>query len=113
MQLANHSGFHCHFQQPVAEAGRVRLAPELFGQPVLPLVDGRGHVWWPGACDTAALWDYTLGHQVVEPYDFTRALANAAREFAPDLFIVTGPATTLAGAVAQPPTTANWPTTPP
>lgn len=108
MRLANHAGFHCHLQQPVAEAGRVRLAPELFGQPVLPLVDGRGHVWWPGACDTAALWDYTLGHQVVEPYDFTRAIANAAREFAPDLFIVTGPGTTLGGAVAQSLILANW-----
>src|SRR3546814_16366639 len=57
---------------------------------------------------SAALWDYTLGHQVVEPYDFTRAIANAAREFAPDLFIVTGPGTTLGGAVAQSLILANW-----
>lgn len=108
MRLANHAGFHCHLQQPVAEAGRARLAGELFSQPALPLVDGRGHVWWPGASDTGALWDYTLGHQVVEPYDFTRAIANAAREFAPDLFIVTGPGTTLGGAVAQSLILANW-----
>lgn len=108
MRLANHAGFHCHLQQPVAEAGRARLAPELFSQPALPLVDGRGHVWWPGASDTGALWDYTLGHQVVETYDFTRAIANAAREFAPDLFIVTGPGTTLGGAVAQSLILANW-----
>src|SRR3546814_13274299 len=51
---------------------------------------------------------YTLGHQVVEPYDFTRAIANAAREFAPDLFIVTGPGTTLGGAAAQSLILANW-----
>lgn len=55
-----------------------------------------------------ALWDYTLGHQVVETYDFTRAITHAAREFAPDLFIVTGPGTTLGGAVAQSLILANW-----
>lgn len=108
MRLANHAGFHCHLQQPVAEAGRARIAPSLFGQPDVPLVDGRGHVWWPGAIDTGALRDYTLGHQVVESYDFTRAIAHAAREFAPDLFIVTGPGTTLGGAVAQSLILANW-----
>lgn len=108
MRLANHAGFHCHLQQPVAEAGRARIAPSLFGQPDVPLVDGRGHVWWPGASDTVALRDYTLGHQVVETYDFTRAISNAAREFAPDLFIVTGPGTTLGGAVAQSLILADW-----
>lgn len=108
MRLANHAGFHCHLQQPVAEAGRARIAPSLFGQPDVPLVDGRGHVWWPGASDTGALHDYTLGHQVVESYDFTRAITHAAREFAPDLFIVTGPGTTLGGAVAQSLILANW-----
>lgn len=108
MRLANHAAFHTALQAPVAEAGRARLQPGLFGQPELPMIDGRGHVWWPGACDLAALWDYTLGHQVVEAYDFTKAIAHAAREFAPDLFIITGPGTTLGGAVAQSLILANW-----
>ena len=108
MRLANHAAFHTGLQAPVAEAGRARLAPGLFGQPSLPMIDGRGHIWWPGACDTQALWDYTLGHQVVEPYDFTRAITHAAREFAPDLFIITGPGTTLGGAVAQSLILADW-----
>lgn len=101
MRLANHAAFHSHLQAPVAEKGRAALAPELFSGPVLPLVDGRGAIWWPGASDPQALRDYTLGHQVVETYDFTHAMRIAAREFAPDLFIVTGPGTTLGGAVAQ------------
>ena len=101
MRLANHAAFHTALQAPVAEAGRARLGAELFAQPDLPLIDGRGAIWWPGATDTAALHDYTLGHQVTESYDFTRAIRSAAREFAPDLFIVTGPGTTLGGAVAQ------------
>ncbi|MEM7222936.1 MAG: ACP S-malonyltransferase [Pseudomonadota bacterium] len=108
LRLANHAGFHSALQAPVAEAGRQRLLPELFGQPDLPLVDGRGAVWWPGASDRQALWDYTLGHQVTETYGFTSALKVAAREFAPDLFIVTGPGTTLGGAVAQSLILADW-----
>lgn len=108
MRLANHAAFHTALQAPVAETGRARLVPGLFQQPQVPMIDGRGHVWWPGACDLGRLWDYTLGHQVVEPYDFTRAIAHAAREFAPDLFIVTGPGTTLGGAVAQSLILADW-----
>jgi [acyl-carrier-protein] S-malonyltransferase len=108
MRLLNHAGFHSALQAPVAAEGRARLSPALFGQPTLPLIDGRGAIWWPGATDTHALWDYTFGHQVTEPYDFTHAIRIAAREFAPDLFIVTGPGTTLGGAVAQSLILANW-----
>ena len=108
MRLGNHAAFHTQLQQPVAERGRAALSPELFGQPDLPLVDGRGAIWWPHATDRQALWDYTLGHQVTESYDFTRAVTVAAREFAPDLFIVTGPGTTLGGAVAQSLVLADW-----
>lgn len=101
MRLPNHAAFHTALQEPVAQKGRARLPETLFRQPAKPLIDGRGSIWWPHATDTHALWDYTLGHQVVEPYDFTRAVQVAAREFAPDLFIVTGPGDTLGGAVAQ------------
>jgi len=108
MRLANHAAFHSGLQAPVAAAGRARLGADLFTQPNLPMVDGRGHIWWPGACDLGALRDYTLGHQVVETYDFTAAIRTAAREFAPDLFIVPGPGTTLGGAVAQSLILADW-----
>lgn len=108
MRLANHAGFHSALQAPVAAEGRAALAGDLFGQPKLPLIDGRGAIWWPAASDPGALRDYTLGHQVVAPYDFTAAIRIAAREFAPDLFIVTGPGTTLGGAVAQALIGADW-----
>jgi acyl transferase domain-containing protein len=108
MRLSNHAAFHSHLQAPVAEKGRSRLPSSLFGQPAIPMVDGRGAIWWPGATDTEALWRYTLDHQVVETYDFTQAIRVAAREFAPDLFIVPGPGTTLGGAVAQSLIQANW-----
>ncbi len=108
MRLPNHAAFHTSLQAPIAAEGRARLQADLFGQPRHPMIDGRGKIWWPGATDTEALWDYTLGHQVTEPYDFTRAIQTAAREFAPDLFIVTGPGATLGGAVAQSLTMAGW-----
>lgn len=108
MRLANHAAFHTALQVHVAAAGRAALRETQFGQPALPLVDGRGAVWWPGATDPAALRAYTLDHQVVEPYDFTRAITVAAREFAPDLFIITGPGTTLGGAVAQSLIITDW-----
>lgn len=108
MRLANHAAFHTGLQAPVAAAGRDRLSPEMFVQPSLPLIDGRGQIWWPGAVETEALWRYTLGHQVVETYDFTHAVRTAAREFAPDLFIVTGPGATLGGAVAQSLILSDW-----
>lgn len=108
MRLGNHAAFHTPLQQPVAEQGQAKLPIDLFRQPELPMIDGRGAIWWPHASDIGALRDYTLGEQVTQTYDFTRAIAIAAREFAPDLFIVTGPGTTLGGAVAQSLILADW-----
>ncbi|MCB2066238.1 MAG: ACP S-malonyltransferase [Erythrobacter sp.] len=108
MRLGNHAAFHTPLQEPVAAQGRAALSPGLFGQPQLPLIDGTGRIWWPGASNVQALYDYTLGAQVTQPYSLTRALTVAAREFAPDLFVVTGPGTTLGGAVAQSLIAANW-----
>jgi len=108
MRLANHAAFHTQLQEPVSEMGRAALPASLFDQPKTPLIDGRGAVWWPHATDAEALWRYTFDTQVCEPYDFTAAIRTAAREFAPDLFIVTGPGATLGGAVAQSLVLAEW-----
>lgn len=108
MRLGNHAAFHTHLQAPVAAQGRAALSRDPFGQPKLPMIDGCGAIWWPGASDIEALYDYTLGQQVTASYDFTRAITVAAREFAPDLFIVLGPGTTLGGAVAQSLVAAQW-----
>ena len=101
MRLPNHAGFHTALQDPVAALGRAALPQTLFQQPRLPLIDGRGAIWHPHSTDLTALRDYTLGHQVVEPYDLTAAIRTAARELMPDVFIILGPGTTLGGAVAQ------------
>lgn len=108
MRLRNHAAFHTELQAPVAEMGRARLPVDMFVQPELPLIDGRGAIWYPHSSDLAALWSYTLAHQVVRPYDFAGAIRTAAREFMPDVFIVLGPGTTLGGAVAQSLVRAGW-----
>ncbi|MFT5720058.1 MAG: [acyl-carrier-protein] S-malonyltransferase [Motiliproteus sp.] len=101
MRLFNHAAFHTPLQQPIAAQGRNQLPASLFQPPQLPLIDGRGGQWRPHATDTVALHDYTLGQQVTEPYNFTRALQVAVREYAPDKLIILGPGTSLGGAVAQ------------
>ena len=107
-RLGNHAAFHTPLQAPVAAAGRERLMAGTWQQPALPLIDGTGRIWWPGSSNLDAMHDYTLGEQIVAKYDFSAALKVAAREFAPDLFIVLGPGTTLGGAVAQSLVLASW-----
>jgi [acyl-carrier-protein] S-malonyltransferase len=101
MRLPNHAGFHTHLQQPVSILGFDALPRQLFSQPTTTLIDGRGAIWHPKASDLSALHKYTLGHQVIEPYDVTAAIRTAARELMPDVFIILGPGTTLGGATAQ------------
>ncbi len=108
MRLHNHGAFHTILQNPVALQGQNSIDPQIFHQPRLPLIDGRGSIWWPKACETDALYDYTLATQVTQTYDFTRAIAIAAREFAPDYCIITGPGSTLGGAVAQSLILSSW-----
>lgn len=108
MRLPNHAGFHTPLQDPVAALGRTALPQNLFQQPRLPLIDGRGAIWHPHSTDQTELRDYTLGHQVVEPYDLTAAIRTAARELMPDVFIILGPGTTLGGAVAQSLILSGW-----
>ena len=101
MRLYNHGAFHSPLLKGISEQGKSLLPPSLFQSPNIPLVDGRGQIWTQYSTDIAALWDYTLGHQVVEPYDFSTAVAVAVKEFAPDKIIVLGPGNTLGGPVAQ------------
>lgn len=108
VRLPNHAAFHTDLQKPVAEAGRQMLLQSLFGEPKLPLVNGRGGIWYPKAVELSEIWSYTFDAQVVEHYDFTSAIRVAAYEFMPDVFIVLGPGATLGGAVAQSLVQANW-----
>jgi len=108
MRLAGHAAFHSPMQEPVSDRAMTTLPANLFRQPDLPLIDGRGSQWWPKSTGLAALREYTLGNQVVEPYDFTAAIRTGLRELAPDAVIVLGPGSTLFGATAQAIILSGW-----
>ncbi len=106
--LPNHAAFHTHLQKPIAAKAQQIFDADMFENPKLPLIDGRGHVWRPHATQDSAIFDYTLGHQVYEYYDFTAAVQVSVKEYAPDCLIILGPGTTLGGAVAQSLIDINW-----
>lgn len=99
--LPNHAAFHTPLQRPISAEAQDIFDPSMFENPHTPLIDGRGHVWRPYATADDEIFNYTLGHQVYEYYDFTRAVQVSVKEYAPDCIIILGPGTTLGGAVAQ------------
>ncbi|EED34183.1 acyl-carrier domain protein [Luminiphilus syltensis NOR5-1B] len=108
MRLPNHAAFHTSLLSPVAAEARLQLANLPLQPASLPLVDGHGSLWYPHCYERDQLWDYTLGRQVTETYDFTKALRIAAFEFEPDMFVVLGPGRTLRQSVAQCLVAAGW-----
>ncbi len=101
MRLPNHAAFHSPMMQNITDMARERLPAKLIRPPQCPLVDGRGNSWFPLSSDTMELYNYTLGGQVVDTYDFTRAIQACVQEFAPDCLIIPGPGNALGGATAQ------------
>ncbi len=100
-RLVNHAAFHTPLQQPISQKALDHFNPSMFRRAQHPLIDGRGHIWSPYSTDPSDICDYTFGHQVVAPYDFTSAIQVGMKEFAPDCVICLGPGTTLGGAIAQ------------
>lgn len=100
-QLVNHAAFHTPLLDDVSRRGQAVLGEGLFRRPKWPLVDGRGGIWQPYSTDTSLLRQYTLGPQVTEVYDFTKAIEVTLKEFAPDRLILLGPGATSGGAIGQ------------
>jgi [acyl-carrier-protein] S-malonyltransferase len=100
-QLINHAAFHTPLLQETSERAFEILPQELFHRPHTPLIDGRGHTWNSYNTDEDRIYDYTLGHQVFCPYDFSTSLTVALKEFAPDRLILLGPGNSLGGAIGQ------------
>ena len=101
LRLVNHGPFHTPLMRGSSERALASLPAGWFGSPAAPMIDGRGHVWRPFATDRSALHDYTFAAQILEAYDFTRAVQVAVREYAPDRIVLLGPGDTLGGAIAQ------------
>lgn len=100
-RLARHAAFHTPLLSHVSDAAFNALPADMFAAPAVPMIDGRGAVWTPGATDADALYQYTLGHQIVETYDFSKSVEVAIKEFCPDVLILAGPGSTLGAPIAQ------------
>ncbi len=100
-KLVGHGPYHTPLVLEVAERARERLANLDWRRPRATLVDGRGARFTPWSADLAELCDYTLGRQVVEPYDFTHSVRVVLREHAPDELVLPGPGNTLGGVCGQ------------
>ncbi|HVS18183.1 MAG TPA: ACP S-malonyltransferase [Planctomycetota bacterium] len=100
-KLVQHGPYHTPLCEGVAARARERLGGLAWRAPEVPLVDGRGVRWTPWSCDTAALRDYTLGRQVVAPYDFTHSVRVLLREHGPDELVLPGPGNSLGGVCGQ------------
>lgn len=107
-QLINHAAFHTPLLRQTAEKAFHLIPERFFHAPKIPLIDGRGCVWQPYSTNVDDLYHYTLGHQVVEPYNFSRAIGVALKEFAPDHLILLGPGSSLGGSVGQILIENNW-----
>jgi [acyl-carrier-protein] S-malonyltransferase len=101
LKLNYHAAFHSMLLDHIVPLAHAANPVSDFGSGTIPAVDGTGRIWSPKAFDRAAIYDYTLGTQINQTYDFTRAVQVAAAEFAPDRIVVLGPGTTLGALVAQ------------
>ncbi|MEQ1505747.1 MAG: ACP S-malonyltransferase [Myxococcota bacterium] len=101
VQLPLHSAFHTPLMEATSARARAELTGLRFRSPAVPLVDGRGAIFRPRSADPEALRDYTLGHQVVRPYDFTTSIVTALHHTAPDRVVALGPGNPLGGPIAR------------
>lgn len=108
LQLPLHSAFHTTWMQATSDRARTELSDLPFRAPEVPLVDGRGLVFRPRNADPSELRDYTLGHQVLRPYDFTTSIVTALQHCAPDVVVALGPGNALGGPLARTLVAARW-----
>ncbi|MFT5584813.1 MAG: [acyl-carrier-protein] S-malonyltransferase [Cognaticolwellia sp.] len=100
VQLPLHSAFHTPLMSATAYRARVELADLALHSPEVPLVDGRGAVFHPWA-SPQEIFDWTLGAQVDDTYDFSATVQAGVGQFAPDAIVLPGPGDTLGASVAQ------------
>jgi len=108
LRLMHHAAFHSPLLNHVVPMARSDNPLSDFGVGEIPAIDGQGRIWSPRAFNRDAIYAYTLGGQLTDSYDFTRAVQVAAAEFAPDAVIVLGPGTTLGAPIAQALIASGW-----
>ena len=107
-QIPFHSAFHTSLLSGVVPTAQSSFNRNIFNRPSIPLVDGRGNIWSPWSTNKSELYNYTLGYQIIKPYNFSASIEVALKEFCPDNIILLGPGNTLGGPVAQVLIDHNW-----
>ena len=108
LRLMHHAAFHSPLLNHIVPIARAENQASDFGRGDIPAIDGQGRIWSPSAFNREAIYDYTLGAQLTDSYDFTRAVQVAAAEFAPDTIIVLGPGTSLGAPIIQALIASGW-----
>jgi len=108
IQLPFHAAFHTPLLKSISKKAYELLPRSIFQKPSVSLVDGRGHIWSPFSTETEDLYNYTLGYQVTNAYDFFTAITVAMKEFCPDKLVLLGPGNTLGGSIGQIMIENNW-----
>lgn len=108
LELFGNGPFHSSLMEGASERALGELAPLAWRPPARPLIDGRGHQFRPLVTDADELYDYTLGHQVVDTFDLAAAIRVGLREYAPDRIVLAGPGDSLGAAVAQVVISEGW-----
>jgi [acyl-carrier-protein] S-malonyltransferase len=108
MTLLNHAAFHTPLMRSTSARAFELMRPSLFKKPAMPLIDGQGQIWSAYSTDLHKLYNYTLGTQVCDLYDFSKAIEVSLKEFAPDHIVLLGPGSNLGGAIAQIMIEHNW-----
>ena len=108
LRLMHHAAFHSPLLNHIVPIARAENQASDFGRGDIPTIDGQGRIWSPSAFSREAIYDYTLGAQLTDSYDFTCAVQVAAAEFAPDTIIVLGPGTSLGAPTIQALIASGW-----
>ncbi len=101
LRLPLHSAFHTALLRGARGRAQTELTGLQWRRPSIPLIDGQGQSWRPLHASPGALRDYTLGHQITEPFDFTAMVRTALGDYGPDVVILPGPGGSLGSAIAQ------------
>ena len=100
-QLPFHAAFHTSLLESISQKAKSAFSSDIFFKPKIPIIDGRGHIWSPWSTNEIDLYNYTLGHQVYEPFNFTKTLTVSMKELSPDNIVLLGPGNTLGGVIGQ------------
>ena len=90
-QLPFHAAFHTSLLESISQKAKSAFSSDIFFKPKIPIIDGRGHIWSPWSTNEIDLYNYTLGHQVYKPFNFTKSLTVAMKELSPDNIVLLGP----------------------